>query len=467
MIPNPLYTLITGLFILLSLTIPPHAFCSDFSNDADTLVIKDITIIDGTESKPKTNTTIIIQNEKIIKINPDSKPVNSQGSRVINGQGLFLIPGLFDVHAHVTFLRNPRNFSGYDRQTSEQVLKILLAHGITTIRNPGAPSIASLKFKDDVKAKSILGPDIFTAGEIINFGKSKNENDIRKEVSRQAVLGVDYIKLYSRVRPELLKAAVEEAHKYDIKVIGHLGNTTPTIAALSGIDGISHGVSWSVDLLPEPKREQYKRQRRHKGYMLARLDWLDWLDINGPEINEMIHTIALKEIPIAPTLIAYATKFFGNSPTYINRPELKLTPKPILESWKNALPNWKEKDFQRSKMLWQKMLDLIKKYHDSGILLMAGSDLPNPWVIPGVSLHDELELLVNAGISPHEVIQIATKNSAEGLGILSDVGTIETGKNANLLILGGNPLTNIKNTRDIRYIILNGEIYTPSALLGQ
>ncbi len=454
------------LLVSFLILIPARVQSEGDRSISQTLIIKDITLIDGTGSKPQRHSTIVIKNRRIKGIYFKQNIQTPPGSRVINGRGWFLIPGLFDTHAHVTFLRRPKYFSGYDRSTSEQVLKIMLAHGITTIRNPGAPSAPAVALRNDVENKNIIGPKIYTAGELINWGNEKSEVDVRSEIRRQAAYGVDYIKVYSRITPMLLAAAVDEAHKRGLKVIGHLGTTTPTEAVRLGIDGIEHGSTWSISLLPNEKRSRYIRQRKQVGYMLSRLDWLEWIDLDGTEMQEMISTIASSKVPLTPTLIAYATKFMGNESHYRNRPDIQITPKPILETWKNALNNWTEKDFRRGTQLWPKMLKLIKKYFDSGVLLMTGSDLPNPWVIPGVSLHDELELLVKAGIPPLDAIQSATRNSAEGLGILFDVGTVEAGKIANLTVLGHDPIADIKNTRKIKYVILEGEVYTPQMLLA-
>ena len=255
------------------------------AQQVETLIIKDITLIDGTGSRPQPHASIFINDGRINQISLNSGSQISTQAHVIEGRGRYAIPGLFDVHAHVTFLRRPQQLSGYDRKTTERVLRIMLAYGITTARNPGAPTADGVALRNDIEAKRIIGPTMFTAGRIINWGNDKSEGDFRTEVQRQAILGVDYIKVYSRITPNMLSVVLDEAHKHGLKVIGHLGTTTPTEAVRLGIDGIEHGATWSVQLLPSNKRTAYLQLRKSRGYMLSRLDWLEWINLDGPEIN--------------------------------------------------------------------------------------------------------------------------------------------------------------------------------------
>ncbi|MEW6736482.1 MAG: amidohydrolase family protein [Acidobacteriota bacterium] len=431
----------------------------------DGIVLEDATVIDGTGAKPRPNTVIVIQGDRIREIGPKGKVQYPSGAKIISCKNKYIIPGLFDLHAHITFLRDPDNFTGYDRQTTERVLKILLAYGITTARNPAAPSVEAVTIRNDVRNGKTLGPQIFTAGEPINWSRDRNVEDVRAEVRRQAAIGVDYIKVYARMPPELIQAAVEEAHKLGLKVVGHLQVTTPTQALAVSIDAITHGATWSVELLPSDKRQSYEKRIREVGPLLARIDWLNWVDLNGPEIKTMISAIARAHTPLDPTLIAYVTKFRGRDPRYRNRIDFIMVPKPILETWEGALGYWKEDDFERGAKVWPKVLQLVKAYYDGGVLLTAGSDLPNPWVIPGISLHDELELLGEAGIPALDVIKIATHNSAEGLGVLNNTGTLEVGKRADLVVLNGDPLTDIRNTRKVEGVIMGGKYFDPHSLL--
>ena len=140
----------------------------------------------------------------------------------------------------------------------------------------------------------------------------------------------------------------------------------------------------------------------------------------------------------------------------------------ILEGWRQGTftSGWTENDYARAKAAWSKVLGLTKRLFDRGILLTAGSDLPNPWVIPGVSFHEELQLLADAGIPPLDVLRIATANGAKALGIDDEAGTVEVGRRADLVVLTANPLDDLGNTRSIEWVILGGVAFNPDSLLA-
>ena len=432
-----------------------------------------VTVIDGLGNPPLPGRAVLLRGGRIIEIVAADGYRPPSGARVIDLERRYLMPGLIDLHAHVTIL--PMDGEGamaetMDRAESERALRTLLAFGITTVFNPAAPAADGVALRQAVAAGEILGPRILTAGNPLNrtraaFGPlvaTPDEASVRREVERQAALGVDYIKVYSALPPELVKVAIEEAHARGKKVVGHLQRTTWTEAARMGIDAITHGAPWSRAYLPADRRDGYR------GGLLDRLRWLAEVDFDGPEIQEMIELLAAAEIPVDPTLIAFHTKFWGDDPRHRENPELGLAPAASRAAWQRHtfVDDWTPEDFARAREVWPRMLELTRRLHQGGVVLAAGSDLPNPWVIPGVSLHQELRLLADAGIPPLEVLRIATYNGALALGLEDEVGSVEPGKVANLVVLASDPTVNLMYTRAISHVFLNGRFVDPSAVLS-
>jgi imidazolonepropionase-like amidohydrolase len=399
-------------------------------NGGGVIILEGATVIDGTGDIPKSNTTIIINGSKIAYLSSDganSYNLNSSATKnVLNLTGKYIIPGLFDMHAHVAGVLK----DSYNQSESEYALRMLLTHGITTIRNPGGPTEQSVALRDNVSEGKIVGPQIFTAGQLLNTPqipvpfvekKVQTEQDVRQEVRTQVVAGVDYIKLYVGLTPDLVKAAIDEAHFYGKKVIGHLYMTSWTDAANLGIDALTHGVPVSPFLLSEADQRKFLESGDHP---FNHLLWLDLVDLDGPEINNMISALVNNDIPVDPTLDIYE----------------------IIT---------KESQHQ---YLWPKVLQLTKMLYDNGVTILSGTDIPNFDLVPGASLHHELEILVEAGIPPLEVIKIATRNGAQALGIEEDVGTIEPRKQADMIILSDSPVDDISNTKKIEAVVNNGHI---------
>jgi imidazolonepropionase-like amidohydrolase len=307
---------------------------------------------------------------------------------------------------------------------------MLLTHGVTTIRNPGGPTEQSVALRENVSERKIIGPQIFTAGQLLNTPQIpvpfvekqvQTQQDVRQEVRNQVATGVDYVKLYVGLTPELINAAINEAHSNGIKVIGHLYMTSWTAAADLGIDALTHGVPVSPFLLSEANQQKFLEAGDHP---FNHFLWLDLVDLNGPEINEMIKALVANNIPVDTTLGIY---------------EAIIKEDPL------------------NQYLWSKVLQLTKMLYNNGVTILSGSDIPNFELVPGASLHHELELLVEAGIPPLEVIKISTRNGAHALGIEEDVGTIVPGKQADMMILSDNPMDDISNTKKIEAVISDGQ----------
>jgi len=408
--------------------------------------------------------TVLIDDGRINAISPVLHPPAQ--ARVIDISGRYLLPGFIDMHAHVTFLPTG-TLGSYDRATSEQVLKMMLAYGITTVRNPAAPAAEGVKLRDDVADGRIAGPRILTAGEPLNGKPLVTEAQIRAEVDRQANAGVDYIKVYANSTPLQTAAAIDEAHKRGLKVIGHLQETDWPTAAAEGIDAVTHGVSWSASALPPDKRDAYRAEQKRAGAMKARIFWLESVDVGGPEIGKVVASLKQHHVSDDPTLIVYKTKFVP-AEEYRSQENLGLAPLTMRESWRGGgfTADWTPADYARMAKAWPKMLQLIYRYYREGVLLTTGTDLPNQFVVPGKSLHQEMELLVQAGIPAEEVLAMSTRNAATVLGLAGDIGTVEAGKRADLVVLRKNPLADIRNSSQIDLVVVKGRLLKPAALLG-
>jgi imidazolonepropionase-like amidohydrolase len=412
-------------------------------NGNETLVLDGATLIDGNGGPQKADSVLVIDDSKRIvaitnqtnfrdnsTLNNDSNGSQSN-ERVLNLTGKYIIPGLFDMHAHIAGVRK----NSYDHAMSKNMLGMLLDYGVTTVRNPGGPTNETVRLRGEVLNGTISGPEVFTAGRLLNtpefpvpFVEKKltTEEGVMEEVRHQAAAGVDYIKLYVGLKPDLVKAAIDEAQRQGIKVIGHLYLTSWTDAANLGIDFLTHGVPVSPFLLPEDKQRIFNRTG---GGPFDHSLWLDLVDLNSAEIKNMIESLVQNHIPVDPTLSVYEAIF-------------------VRQGFADP----------QNEQRWNKVLRLTKMMHDSGVKILSGTDIPNFELVPGESLHHELELLVEAGINTSDVMKIATKNGAEALDLMNQTGTIELGKQADILILSANPIEAIENTKRIYAVISNGRI---------
>jgi imidazolonepropionase-like amidohydrolase len=411
----------------------------DTTNNDTLLVLVGPTLIDGTGNPPKANAVIIINGNRIVAVTNETEYhdqyyslIHNETTRVnfLNLTGKYVIPGLFDMHAHVAGVRK----NSYNQNFSENALDMLLDYGVTTIRNPAGPTNQSIALKHNVSEGNIEGPEIFTAGRLLNgpqitipFVEKQisSEEEAQEEVRHQAAAGVDYVKLYVGLPPNLVKAAIDEAHSQGIRVIGHLYMTSWTDAANLGIDALTHGVPVNPFLLSAgDKREKFLE---NGGGPFDHFLWLDLVDLNSTEIEEMINALIENDIPVDPTLSIYEAML-------------------------------KDDGFSdpQNQLRWAKVLQLTKIMYDNGVQILSGTDIPNFGLVPGASLHNELELLAEAGIKPLEVIEIATNNGAKALGIDDITGTIQSGKQADMIVLSANPIQNISNTKEIEAVMVDG-----------
>jgi imidazolonepropionase-like amidohydrolase len=283
-----------------------------------------------------------------------------------------------------------------------------------------------------------------------------DERQVREEIAWQAQAGVDFIKVYQDLPPPLTRAAIDEAHRRGLRVIGHLQSTTWTEAARMGIDFLVHAASWAPEYLPQEARPGYQQT------MFGRVYWLEHLDLDAPSVREMIETLVERHISVDPTLMAFRTKFWGDDLRYTENPRRAAAPPRLWDGFarRSNTADWTPEQYRAARRQWPKLLALVKWMYDRGVPLTVGTDTPFPWIVPGVSFHEELRLLADAGIPIAAVLRMATINA--GIALKQNSGSVEAGKEADLVILTANPLDALENTERTEIVIKAGKIYSPA-----
>jgi imidazolonepropionase-like amidohydrolase len=422
---------------------------------------------------------VTIDRDRILRVGALGQVATPPGARVIDGRGKYLVPGFIDTHAHVAFgpvtMRTvngaPQITMTYDHGVSRETLATLLAFGVTTVRNPAAPAEQGIALRDSLERNLIPGPRVRTAGETIEvfespgLGKRATTPDaVRAEVARQAALGVDYVKLYAGLSAPLVRAGVDEAKARRVKAITHTMVTTWTDAANAGVHGIVHVVPGSPRLVPSAQRAAYLASMRGTQFMA---EWFRYADFDSPEIRTMIEALVRHGTWLDLTLVTFDAMFRGDEPSVTQHPDLRFAHPAMVTDWgKFALSQgWSASDFASAKSLWPRVEQFVRQLHAAGVRLTVGTDANNPWVAPGISLHREMALMVRAGIPATEVLRMATLSGAESLGLQDEIGTVDAGKRADLVLLDADPLADIANTRRIALVVRGGRVLAPAEVL--
>lgn len=418
-------------------------------------VLKGGTLIDGNGEHAIENTLIILENDKIKSISPLRQTKIPFPAKVINAKGRFIIPGLIDMHVHCV---------------DESFLSLFLINGVTAIRDVGNDPDFILKLRDEVNSGLRIGPTLFVSGYMINsrkipFGASqhtaiiKNIKEAQKVVSLLAQKKVDWIKIYITLPRGVLRRVLFEANKFGIPVAGHLRKVDARFAAQWGISTIEHATGIAEALLSDEEFEDAQP--------LQTISDRTWLHVDRTKYDDLIDLFIEKNVFIHANLTLYES-FTLPADKVRDKPFLELMPPSIVEGWETYL----SKQFlavTQNKENWkitkERLEEFLVMFKDKGGKIIAGTDAPWPYLLPGFSLHRELELLVEAGLTPMEAIWTATKYAAEALRQEDNIGTLMEGKRADLVVLNTNPLEDIQAIRDIHMVLKNGKRVNKKELL--
>lgn len=415
------------------------------------IVIEGGTLIDGTGSPPRPEITIIIEGNRIRQIGDRlSAPA---GAQVISAVGKYIIPGLIDTHIHS---RGP------------WMHRLFLAHGVTTVRDMGGAVERVLTLRQEIRVGNILAPRMFVSGMGINPRsiQALNYSSHREMAEKMVEAGVDGIKV-TGYTPEQLKEIVEVAHANGLLVYGHPGpkidGRAPGVrlAVEAGLDGIEHSNGIIEDAMGEdiPVPGDFDATRRDHLFRF----WYGRMHHNfdSEKAGSLIQLMVKEEVYYSPTLV--------NSYRHSRLPE-ELAADPALRyipaGELDTLSRFGEEEHQEWTQSIALMKKIVRQFHEAGGLLIAGTDSPGA-AHPGWSIHQEMELFVEAGISPMAALQAATFNNAKVLQKEHELGTLQEGHYADLVILNSNPLEEIRNTRTIHLVIKDGLVLDPAKLLEE
>ncbi len=390
---------------------------------------------------------------------------------MIDGSGRFLIPGLWDMHVHAWA---PSPFS-----------EIYLRHGITGLREMGTGidpqwggSQGVWDWRAAVRARRMPGPRIFAAGFILNGGSPEQQGavffkgvetreDARRWVDSLAARAADFIKVYSALAPEAFEAIAQRARERGLWIGGHVPARVGTLAAIrQGLRSVEHLYDFLVSTSSEETRVRTEIERHileseiaTAAAQLAELERSDLLieTYDPAKARELVAALVEHGTWVVPTLIVTADPRCANLPLEpTDSASLARLPR-FLRRFVE-LPETPQEEIERSCRRFEKLGEIVGELERAGVRIVTGSDAPNPGVPPGTGLHEELVLLVRAGLTPLRALQAATRDAAEFVGAADSLGTVETGKLADLVLLEADPLEDIRNTRRIAAVVVNGTV---------
>lgn len=436
------------------------ALCTGAIADEDATVIDHVTVLDGRGGPALADARVVVRGDRIVELGP-APATPPDGGRVVDGRGRFLLPGFIDMHAHLLFPRcapgdaTPR----FDRALSEKAMSRLVDFGITTVRSPATPTVAGLALRDDLNAGRVRGPQALASAELIN-DPDLTDDQLRRIVRDALPYRPDYVKVYARLRPAQVATVIDEAHRHGIPVIGHLQRTTWAEGVALGIDHLAHSVDWSAASLPAERRAAYVAAAKTRRGFRPRIDWLEAFDPDGPDQRQLIAELARRRISVDVTLIAYDGKFSSpDDGRYRRNPFLASFPE-LHDDWERcaeATADWTADDYRRWQAARPKLLAWVRRMAEGGVLLVAGTDLTNEWVTPGDGLHQEFELLAEAGLTPDRILRMTGADAAAALA-RADIGIVEAGRRADLVMLSADPRLAIGDTRSIVWVMQGGKM---------
>ncbi len=423
------------------------------------VVIEGCSVFDPESGKMLPERTIVARGARIVSVTGlgEIGEVPADAQR-IDGRGKFALPGLIDAHVHVMHVLE------FAHVTGDEVLPLYLAAGVTSIRSAGDEPVAATLVARFAAAHPDWTPRVFTCSPLLDA-----DPPIHRDVGRAitdpvkvpalfddlARWNVSTVKIYAGTARPVGRAIIDEAHRRGLFVTAHLGNYSAQHAVADGVDCLEH--IWSVFNYVIPT--EVANEPGHRGR----------LDLGNPLCESLVAELVKRKTYVDPTLAVFRNMILlSDLPEVRDHPDNALVPKRLREFWpiylrQTGCPQGGALEDRRRE--FAKFQELTGKLYRAGVPLLVGTDSPEPQVPPGFSLHQELEMLVESGLSPAAALRAATLTNATVLGEKERLGSISAGKWADIVLLSANPLDDIRNTRHIELVIHGGNMCRPADLL--
>ena len=457
---------------------PPAPIAADFqqyvSVPAGRTALTHVRIIDGTGAAPVEDQTLLIDGAKIAAVQPASAPVPA-GYHTIDGSGMTVLPGLVGMHNHLFYLQRPNlDASGHFEQPiiipqmTFSAPRLYLANGVTTMRTTGSVEpYTDLALKREIDAGRLIGPHLDVTGPYLEGAGAffiqnhviSSPDDARKEVAFWADQGVNSFKAYMNISRAELGAAIKEAHRHGLKVTGHLCSVTYPEAIAAGIDDLEHGFLVNTDLAKDKQPDVCPIKETTA--------FVDHVEADSAEAKALIASLVAHKVAITSTLPVFENALPNRPPLNPRAMDTLTTEARTAYLFaRNRAASQPAEAAARITRNYQRNLAMERAFFKAGGLLLAGCDpTGNGGTIPGFADLRELELLVEGGFTPLEAIRVGTLNGAIFLGRDKTIGSVEAGKNADLLVVMGDPSKTIAEVANVELVFKDGVAFDPTKLL--
>ncbi len=447
-----LVAILVGLTLIWHTTLTPGA-------SSNSLAITNVSIVNPELDTLLTGQTVLIDQGRVVQVAATAELTLPANSTQVDGSGKFLIPGLWDMHVH---------FTG---RAAQLTMPLFIANGVLNVREMGgmASFDKKKKWREQIAAGALLGPRVMAQAGAIANGLATEEDARGLVASTQA----EFIKTFDYLLPEPYYALLAEAKKQGISVVGHRPRPIKAIdAARAGHRSFEHARLFLFEAFPgaDALRERYRARYSGEDASRTQIETTallrEMIDTHSEDqFHELVRVMVENETWFCPTHLTRKMDAFADNEAYRNDPRLRYVHAMQRTYWAEDADGMVSRDpspeGRKTYMdFYLKGLELTGKAHQAGVKIIAGTDANDTYVIPGFSLHDELQELVKAGLTPMEALQTATVNPATYFGLSSDYGAISAGKKADMILLDANPLEEISNTTKISAVIYNGALYT-------
>ena len=433
------------------------------SVDAPVIALTNVIVIDGSGGEPRSGQTIVITDDRITAVGPSSEVEVPNGAEVLELSGHTVVPGLVGMHNHSYYTAA----GGRAAQLDFSGPRIYLASGLTTIRTTGSRSTyAELNLKQAIESGQMPGPTLIVTGPYLTGGsgpstmaRPQDPEAARRVVRYWAEEGVTWFKAYTQIGRAELGAAIDEAHKHGVKVTAHLCSVTYREAVALGIDNLEHGLFANTDYVPNKEPD-----RCPPGF---RRDYYD-LDIEGPEVQATFREMIDNNVPMSSTLAVYEMSVPGRPP--IDQRALDVLAPEVAEDVLAENQRYTERDpddYGTSPAVFKKAMEYELAFFRAGGTLGAGVD-PTGYgaALPGFGDQRNYELLIEAGFTPGEAIQVMSANGAKILEMDDSIGNIEVGKIADLAVIEADLAADPANIKKVVTVFKNGVGFDSAKLIA-